>query len=367
MDHEKWGLKRQPRRHISSNLEETHRVHRRDLLKLGVGASAAVTSPFIMRSALAQEVSNVLLLMQHGLPYLPQMVMNEQKLVEKYAAKAGLPNIKADYRHLAGTSGLIDALLAGQMHGGVVGVPSVVTLWNRTAGTPQEVRALCAVQSMPYILVTNNKAIKTLRDFTSKDKIALPAVKVAAQAVCLQMACAKEFGDDQYAKLDSITISRAHPDAVTAILTGNSEINSHYASAPFYYYELETPGIHQVLKSYDTLGGPTTNGVMMMSKSFRDKNPKVAGAIYAALEEANAFIKAHPGDAAEIYIKATNEKRADRARMTKMVEDPDNVWTTTPQNAMRYAAFMHKVGTAKRLPDSWKDMFMPEAHALSGS
>jgi len=346
-------------------------VLRRDLLKLGAGASAAIVTsmpaPFIQRSALAQEVTNVLLLMQHGLPYLPQMVMNEQKLVEKHAAKAGVPSVKAEYRHLAGTTGLIDALLSGQMHGGVVGVPSIVTLWNRTAGTPQEVRALCAVQSMPYVLVTNNKNVKTIRDFTEKDKIALPAVKVAAQAVCLQMACAKEWGDAEYAKLDHLTISRAHPEAATAVLTGNNEINSHYSSAPFYYYQLEAPGIHQVLKSYDTLGGPTTNGVMMMSKSFRDQNPKVAGAIYAALEEAHAFIKSHAGDAAEIYIKATNEKRADRARMTTMVQDPDNVWTTTPQNAMRYATFMHKVGTAKRIADNWKDMFLPEAHALSGS
>jgi NitT/TauT family transport system substrate-binding protein len=346
-------------------------VLRRDLLKLGAGASAAavtsVASPFILRSALAQEVSNVLLLMQHGLPYLPQMVMNEQKLVEKHAAKAGLPNVKAEYRQLAGTSGLIDALLAGQMHGGGVGVPALVTLWNRTAGTAQEVRALCAVQSMPYVLVTNNKAVKTLRDFTDKDKIALPAVKVSAQAVCLQMAAAKEWGDAEYAKLDHLTISRAHPEAATAVLTGNNEINSHYASAPFYQYELEAPGIHQVLKSYDTLGGPTTNGVMMMAKSFHDQNPKIAGAIYAALEEAHAFINANPGDAAEIYIKATNEKRADRTRMTAMVKDPDNVWTTTPQNAMRFASFMHKVGSVKKLAGDWKDMFLPEAHGLKGS
>ena len=341
-------------------------MQRRDALRLGV-AAASLASPFIMRSALAQEVSNVLLLMQHGLPYLPQMVMNEQKLVEKYAAKSGLPSVIAEYKHLAGTSALIDALLAGQMHGGVVGVPALVTLWNRTAGTPQEVRALCAVQSMPYVLVTNNKAVKTLRDFSDKDKIALPAAKVSAQAVCLQMACAKEWGDAEFAKLDHITISRAHPEAITAVLSGNNEINSHYASAPFYYYELETPGIHQVLKSYDTLGGPTTNGVMLMARSFRDQNPKVAGAIFSALEEANAFINANPGDAAEIYIKATNEKRADRARMTTMVKDPENIWTTTPQNAMRFATFMHKVGSVKKLAADWKEMFLPEAQALKGS
>ena len=53
--------------------------------------------------------------------------------------------------------------------------------------------------------------------------------------------------------------------------------------------------------------------------------------------------------------------------MAKMISNPDNAWTTTPQNAMRYVEFMHKVGTVKKLPADWRDMFMPESHALAGS
>ena len=237
-------------------------MRRRDFCKTALAATGAATgaaagllaAPAIRRSALAQEVPSITLLMQHGLPYLPQMVMNELKLVEKHAAKAGLPTIKAEYRHLGGTANLVDALLAGQMHGGVTGMPALTTLWSKSVGTPSEVRALCAVQSMPYILTTTNTAVKSIRDFTDKDKIALPSAKVSAQAVCLQMAAAKEWGYENYAKLDPITISRAHPDAITALLSGGNEINSHYAAAPFYQYELENPNIHQVLKSYDKIG-----------------------------------------------------------------------------------------------------------------
>jgi NitT/TauT family transport system substrate-binding protein len=53
--------------------------------------------------------------------------------------------------------------------------------------------------------------------------------------------------------------------------------------------------------------------------------------------------------------------------MEKLISNPDNVWATTPLNAMRYVEFMHKVGTCKRMPASWKDMFMPEVHGLAGS
>jgi NitT/TauT family transport system substrate-binding protein len=34
---------------------------------------------------------------------------------------------------------------------------------------------------------------------------------------------------------------------------------------------------------------------------------------------------------------------------------------------MEFAIFMHKVGTMKRLPASWKDMYMLESHELKGS
>ena len=122
-----------------------------------------------------------------------------------------------------------------------------------------------------------------------------------------------------------------------------------------------------MLKSYDTLGGQTTNGVVLMTKKFRDANPKVTSAVYAALAEASDLINKDPRASAAVYIRMTNEKRSGVDEMVKMIADPDNAWTTTPQNAMRYVEFMHKVGTVKKLPADWKDMFMPESHTLAGS
>ncbi len=341
-------------------------IHRRAFCKALVAAPVLAT-PSLLRSAVADEVSSIVLVSQHGLPYLPLMVMDEFKLIEKHAGKLGVGSLKPAFKTLGGTQSLIDALLSGQMNFGVTGVPGLNTLWDKTAGTPNEVRALSAVQSMPFMLVTNREAIKTIKDFNDHDKIALPAVKVSSQAICLQMAAAKEWGQDQYAKLDSLTITCPHPEATTSVISKATEINSHYSVAPFYFYELATKGVHNVLKSYDTLGGPATNGVMIMSKKFRDANPKVTSAVYGALTEAEEFINKKPGEAAQIYIKTTNDKRSSQAEMAKFISDPDNIWTTAPQQTMTFANFMHKVGTMKRQPDSWKDLYMPESHELKGS
>src|SRR5260370_1120998 len=202
--------------------------------------------------------------------------------------------------------------------------------------------------------------------FTAQDGIAVRAGRGWSPAICLQRAAAKLWGDDQYAMLDATTVTRSHPDAAVSVMSKGTEINSHYSVAPYYYYELATAGVHSVLKSYDTLGGPRTNGVMLMTRKFRDANPKVTQAVYAALSEAEDFINKQPGEAAHIYLTTTGDKRGSHDEMIKFISDPDNIWTAMPQQTMTFAGFMHKVGTMKRLPASWKDLYMPECQELAG-
>ena len=312
------------------------------------------------------EVDEVRLSKQYGLPYLPFMVMEDQQILEKQAEKQGL-KLKVSWTTLSNATAMMEAILSGQMDFITPGVPTLATMWDKTVGTPNEIRALSAVQSMPYVLVTRSEHIRTIRDFTDKDRIALPAVKLTGHAIALQMAVAKEYGREHYDKLDAITLSLSHPDATAALLAGKSEINAHFASSPFYYIELATPGVRKVLHSYDAAGGRHTNGVLMASKKFYDANPKVCAAVLAALEEANAFIKANPRKAAEIYLAMTKEKRSTLDEMEKMVTDPDVDYTTTPINVMKFVEFMNLAGTVRRKPSSWKDLFFPIAYEKPGS
>ena len=311
------------------------------------------------------EVSKVRVSRQFGLPYLPMIVIEDQHLLEKHAKALGV-DVTSEWTQRAGPAADLDALLSGSADFVGPGIPTLATVWDKTSGTPQEVRALIAMQSMPYVLVTRNPAVKTIADFTDKDKIALPAVKLTGHAIALEMEAAKIWGQDHYDKLDSITITRSHADAAAALISGKSEIDAHFASAPFYYYELATPGIHQVLKSYDTLGSRHTNGVLITAKKFHDANPKLCAAMVSAFEEADAFIKAHPREAAQIYLNVTKEKTT-IDDLAKMVADPDVDYTTTPVSIMKIVDFMHEVGRIKKKPTSWKEMFFPEAYGLNGS
>jgi NitT/TauT family transport system substrate-binding protein len=50
-----------------------------------------------------------------------------------------------------------------------------------------------------------------------------------------------------------------------------------------------------------------------------------------------------------------------------LLRDPDIQFTIAPQNITKYTDFMARVGSIKKAPDSWKDLFFPEIYDLPGS
>ena len=324
---------------------------------------AAALSLAILPAAHA-EVSEIHVSRQYGISYLPLMIMEDQKLIEKHAKASGI-DVKVDWSKFASGAVMNDALLSGNLQFASGGVAPFTTLWAKTRSN-LDVKAVAAINSMPLYLVTNNPKVKTLKDFTDKDKIALPAVKVSIQAVTLQMAAEKAFGAGQEHKLDHLTVSMSHPDGETALLSGKSEITAHLSSPPFQYQELEHKGMHRVLNSYDVLGGPATFNVVWTTAKFHDENPKVYAAFVAALDEATAQINGNKRAAAETYLRISKDKDS-LDDILKMLNDPEIKYTTTPNNTMKYVDFMYKIGSIKVKPDSWKDMFFPNAQKLSGS
>src|SRR5229473_2784802 len=246
---------------------------------------------------------------QYGLSYLALMLMEDGKLVEKQAKAAGLREPKVTWAKLGGPGAMNDALLSGSLEFASGGVPSLITLWAKTKGTPLEVRGVGALNDMPNELITSNPMLKTIRDFTEKDKIAVTSVKISTQALLLEMAAAKEFGDANYEKLDPLTVSMPHPDAMTALLSGGG-ITAHFSSPPFEYQEKAKPGLHQVISNYEILGGKATFNVVWTTTKFHDSNPKAYAAFVAAFEEATNMINKDKRAAAEIYKRMTNTRES---------------------------------------------------------
>jgi NitT/TauT family transport system substrate-binding protein len=334
------------------------------MLKSVVKTIAAVGLIAGLSGSAHAEVTTVRIAKQYGISYLSLTMMENQHLLEKHAKAEGL-DVKVEWLRFSSGSGMNEALLSGNLDFAAGGVGPMLTIWGKTQNN-YKVKGVAAINSMPLYLVTTNPKVKTIKDFTDKDKIGLPAVKVSIQAITLQMAAEKAFGPDQRHKLDPLTVSMSHPDAMTAMLGGHSEVDAHFGSSPYQDMELKDPKVHRVLNSYDVLGGPHTFNSVWATTKFVEANPKVVKAFLGALDEAMANIKADPAKAAAIWAKAENSKMP-VADAEKIIRDPAIEWTTTPKKVLVYLDYMNRAGLIAAKTKNWKDIYFPGIHGANGS
>ena len=328
-------------------------------------ATAIAGLGLVLSSLAAHAEGQIRIAEQFGVVYLLLNVAQDQKLIEKHAKAAGI-DAKVEWVKLSGGSAVNDALLSGNIEIAGAGVGPLLTIWDRTKGR-QNVKGVASLGNFPYYLVTNNPNVKTIADFTDKDRIAVPAVGVSVQSRVLQLASAKLWGDKEFAKLDKISVAVPHPDAAAAIIKGGTEISGHFGNPPFQEQELAgNPQARIVLNSYQVLGGPASATVLYATEKFRNDSPKTYQAFVEALNEAAQFVTSNPEKAADIYIKVSNAK-IDRDLLLKIIKNPEVQFKTTPQNTYALAEFMHRVGAIKNKPASVKDYFFDDAQNAAGN
>lgn len=101
------------------------------------------------------ETTKVRIAQQTGVAFLEFNLMKHQGLIEKHAAAHG---------------------------------PGLLVVWAKTWGTSQEVRGVAAMSQLSWLLNTRNPNVHHIRGFTATDRIAMPAVTVAAQSILREMA-----------------------------------------------------------------------------------------------------------------------------------------------------------------------------------
>ena len=328
---------------------------------LGRVAALAVALFVATSSGAFAEATQIRLGFQAGIPHLPVIVMKQAKLVEKHLKAVGLENVSVTWYQLVGTA-QADALLSSTLDFTSGGVGELANLWSATGG---KVKSIGAEGGVPNYLVTTNPKIKSIKDFGPGDRIAVPAIKVSPQAVMLQLAADRAFGDPT--KLDTLTVTMSHADAAVALLSGGGQIDSHFSVPPYQEQELANPKIHRVLSAQDILGGPSTLVVMNTTQKFYDENPTIVKAVTAALAESIEFIKKDKSGAAKIFLDQANDAKNTPESIVRLLNDPGTQFSTTPRNVMTFVNFMAKQGAIKNKPASWKDLFFPNVASAHGS
>jgi NitT/TauT family transport system substrate-binding protein len=329
--------------------------------KLALAAAITLSGVAVAQA----EIAEITIARQPSLGHLPLMIMEDRGLLQERAAELGIADLKVNFATLAGGAAMNDALLSNSIQFAAGGVPPLLILRERTEGRAVEVKGVSAMNSMPLLLNSNKEEIRSIADFTSADKIALPAVKVSIQAILLQMAAEKEFGEGEHDRLDQFTVTMSHPDGMAALMAGQ-EVTAHFTASPIQDLELQNDGIHTVLNSYDVLGGPATFNVVWASSSFKDENPLIYQAFVETLEEAIEIINSDTEGAVDTYVRLGGDGSTPEL-VRQIITDPQVEYTTTPNNIGTYLDFMTRIGTLKSEGTTWQDVFFENVHDKPGT
>ena len=312
------------------------------------------------------ESDTVRIAQPYGLLYLPSYVVLDRHLIEDRAAAAGLGAVKVTLTRLASGPAGSDMILAGDADLAMGGFGPALTLWDKSKGT-QKVRGVLPLCSSPMFLVSTDPHIHSLEDFTSKDRIAVSAIKVTDQALTLEMAAARAWGWDQRFRLDPLTVAMSNPDGQLALLGGLSEVRNHATIIPFSMAELESGKAHLVLSSDDVMEPGSTSVVVWASARFHDPNPRLYAETAQAFEDAIDWINANPHGAAQLYL-AREPRKEGVDWIEKLLSNPSLVrYSATPRGMQEHADFMYQNGTLKNRAASGKDLFWENMAEKAGS
>src|SRR5215475_6455090 len=128
-----------------------------------------------------------------GVGFLPLLVMEKDRLIEKQAKAAGISNLSVKWIDLGGPAIMNEALLSGSVDFIAAGPPAFLILWDRTRDSAK-VLGVAAMSSLPMYLNTRSERFKKLDDITDQDKIAVTAIKVSIPSIIMQMIAREKFG-----------------------------------------------------------------------------------------------------------------------------------------------------------------------------
>ncbi|MDV6247041.1 ABC transporter substrate-binding protein [Rhodococcus opacus] len=275
---------------------------------------------------------------QFGLTYLPHVVMQDQGYLT-----AALPQVTTEDIQLSSGGAVTEQLMSGSVDIGYMGTAPFLQAVDSGA----DLKALSCLDEIPLNLMVADNAKNTIADLTPTDRIALPGPN-SQQMATLRIAANKQFADAH--KFDKQTIALPHPDAMSA-LTSGQDVNAHFTQAPFTGLE-EQQGAKSILSSFDVLG-PHCLIIAVATTSFVENNPTTVAGFRDALAQSVDFINKDPQAAAQIMID--NGETTPKEQIAADISDPEVTWTTeiaglqTISDELTAAGVLTRTGSADEL------------------
>ena len=206
----------------------------------------------------AAEVSEVRLPQQTSMGYMQFSIMDRYKLIEKYSKAAGLGDVKVFWDTFNGPNNMNDALLAGRVDFVSGGVPGLVTLWEKTAGSPQEVRGVSAMARSRFSEHARPQYQNHSRSLGQGQNRGARGESIGAGGHAA-MAAAKESARRISPGSTSSRFRSRRRMRRRRCCPARAKLTTRVQRAAIPVSQLEKTGVRTMLNSFDVMGGPHTS------------------------------------------------------------------------------------------------------------
>lgn len=302
---------------------------------------AAVSATLLVAGCGEKEQNKIHIAYQYGIGYAPVAIAKEQKLLEKL-----LPDTEITWQLMNSGSTINAAVTAGEIDFAMMGTAPFLI------GVDKQVpyKLFTGMSTfMPIGLISADPDIKSLKDFTDKDRIAVVSYG-SIQHILLCMGAEKELGEAH--ALDKNIISMTNPEGFATLKAGKSEVKAQLSSV-HYYLQLEEQGFKDIMPVADVFMAEPTLLLGAVSDKTLKAHPEYLSAMLKALQQARDFISSNPDEAAAVLAKIEGTTPD---KMKEYMSYPSLKFMEQTQGIIALGKFMQRAGFINKAPDSLKDI-----------
>lgn len=266
---------------------------------------------------------------QHGIAYAPLALMQIERRID------------AEWYKMANATVIREAMLAGRLDVGSMGIPPY--LIGNDRGTGWEIVA--GVSEVPVGLVTRRVDLAAFADLTGSERIALPQPG-SIQHILLAIAADRVWGRPD--RFDARLLTLSHPDGMTALLAGR-DLDVHFTTPPFLFEELAAPDAHLLLDGREAFGGRFTFIVSVASPRLsvedEDAITRYREVLAAAIDDLSDLQRAvRAGERPSLLVRLAEHYDLDAEELAAQLADEGVVYTLEVHGLGRFESAMRDFG-----------------------
>lgn len=242
-----------------------------------------------------------------------KIIMKEKKILEKYLPK----NVEIEWSEIASGPDIRDAVVSGNVDIADFSLMTYITGYEN--GLPIDLLSFSG--STPIYLYSNNKEIKSIKDFGENSSISITNKNTNLHLAVLAL-CKKELGNPL--ALDNYLTAIPAADAISSLQTSKN-FNGAVFTFPMSVKADKIDSLNLLYDMSDLVKEYSIGSAVIANRNFRKNNQDIVDALLKAQGEVLEYIGDNPDEASDILAAKFGCEKDDVLHAFEVMPPTDKV------------------------------------------